>query len=81
VKVQSRFALAGLLHSRVTAIEILQNRVRETQNEIDTLEDLHGTMTCRPRFCVVNHRRASTDTAVAAAGQSQCDRSAHRGDL
>ena len=40
MKVQNRLALAGLLLSSVTAIDILQNRVRETQNELDALEEL-----------------------------------------
>jgi hypothetical protein len=40
MKVQNRLAPAGLLLSSVTAIDILHNRVRETQNEIDALEDL-----------------------------------------
>jgi hypothetical protein len=40
MKVQNRLALAGLLRSNVTAIDILQNRVRETLHEIDALEDL-----------------------------------------
>jgi len=40
MKVQNHLALAGLLLSNVNAIDILQNRVRETLHEIDALEDL-----------------------------------------
>jgi hypothetical protein len=40
MKVLNRLAPPGLLLSSVTAIDVLHNRVRETQNEIDALEDL-----------------------------------------
>ncbi len=81
MNVQNRLALAGLLLSSDTAFDILHNRVRETQDEIDVLEDLARHNDMPHEVLRGQSRGASAETAVAAAGQSQCDRSAHGGDL
>lgn len=62
-------------------IEILQDRVRETQSELDALEDLARRNGIEPGVLRGQSRNVSSETAVAATEQSQSDSSTRGGDL
>jgi hypothetical protein len=62
-------------------IDILQNRVRQTQGELDALEDLARRNNIPPGVLRDQSQGVPADTAAAAAEQSQSDLSIRGADL